>query len=130
MFAEDLLLFTNLIDRCSTHCVAFWRVAAVSPIDQSVIEIEIQIDRLRQFVEEQFDVGAIRRTLPFWYLEIGAEDTAVAGIVATFLSPVDLASIVVDCDPDAPFLSVAAWTGVTPTRCPRGFVHCRVDVRT
>src|SRR6185369_17896893 len=107
---EDLLICTNLVDRCSTHCVAFWRVAAVRPIDHPIIEIEIQIDRLRQFVEEQFDVGAIRRTLPFWYLEIGAKDSTFVGIVGTFLSPVDLAPIVVDCDPDTPFLIDGART--------------------
>jgi hypothetical protein len=36
--------------------------------------------------------------------KIGAKDSTIVGIVATFLSPVHLASIVVDGDPDAPFL--------------------------
>src|SRR3954454_19933129 len=39
--------------------VAARRVAAVGPVEEAILEIELEIDRLWQAVEQHFDVGAI-----------------------------------------------------------------------
>src|SRR5262245_12297078 len=43
----------------AADAVASRRVATVGPVNQPVIEIEIEIDRLGQSVEEHFDVAAV-----------------------------------------------------------------------
>ena len=49
------------IHRGAVHRVAARRIAAVGPVQDAILEIELQIDRLGQPVEEHFDVRAIRR---------------------------------------------------------------------
>jgi hypothetical protein len=90
-----------VVDRCAVHRVAARRVAAVGPVENAVLEIELEIDRLRQVVEEDFDVGAVAAVSPGG-ISIGAEDAAEPGIVRAFLRPVDLPALRVDRDADAP----------------------------
>src|SRR6266853_1545122 len=47
------------IDRCAADGVAARRIAPIGPVQNSGVEIEFQIDRLRQPVEQQFDIAAI-----------------------------------------------------------------------
>ena len=66
------------------------------------MQIELEIDRLRQAVEEDFDVGAVGGGLALGDFDAGAEDAAVLSIVRAFLRPVDLPAFRVDGDADAP----------------------------
>jgi hypothetical protein len=73
-----------------------------------MLEIELQIDRLRQAVEKHFDIGAIGRGLTLRNFDIRAEDAAQSGIVGAFLRPVDLFALGVDGDSNTPSGLVAA----------------------
>jgi hypothetical protein len=39
------------------HCIASWRIAAVGPVEDAMHEIEIEIDWLRELVEQEFDIA-------------------------------------------------------------------------
>src|SRR6266849_4919632 len=85
--------------------------------------------RLTQFIEEQLDIGALRWALTFRYFDTRAKDAAVTGIVAAFLRPIDLASVVIDCYSDTPFRSITARTRVALTRIHEGFDIRAIEVR-
>src|SRR5205823_4990610 len=82
--------------------VAARRVAAVGPVEEAILEIELEIDRLGQAVEQHFDVGAIRRALPGRKLDLSAKDAAQSRVIRAFLRPVDLSAAGIDGDADAP----------------------------
>ena len=44
------------IDRVSAR-----RISAVRPINEPILQIELEIDRFRQTIEQKFDVSTIRR---------------------------------------------------------------------
>src|SRR5215475_8403447 len=52
-----------LVDRHAVDSVAARRVAAVGPIENAVHQIELEVDRLRQAIEQHLDVRAVRRGL-------------------------------------------------------------------
>src|SRR5437588_12068225 len=97
MFAE-VGVYRRAIDRVSTR-----RISAVGPINEPILQIELEIDRLRQAVEQEFDVGAVRRGLAFRDVDLRSEDAALARVVRSFLRPVNFPAIRIDRDPDAPF---------------------------
>src|SRR5439155_25944580 len=84
------------------HRVAARRVAAVGPVENTVLEIELEIDRLRQTVVEDLDVGPGRCSLAGGNFDIGAEEATEPGIVRTLLRPIDMSEFRVDRQPDAP----------------------------
>src|SRR6202011_2883814 len=58
---------------CAVHRVAAGRVATVGPVEHAIFEIELEIDRLRQAVEEYLDVGALGGRLTFGDFDPGAQ---------------------------------------------------------
>src|SRR5882762_9244005 len=97
--------------RAAYRVPARW-ISAVRPIQEPILSIELEIDRFRQTIEQEFDVGAVRRRLAFRDLDLRAEDSAFTRIVRSFLRPVNFSTIRIDRDPDAPFRQVGAWTRV------------------
>ena len=120
---HDLRRLRLCIDGCAVHRVAARRVAAIGPVEHAVLEIELEIDRLRQAVEEHFDVGAFVGALAPGEIDTGAKDAAELAIVRTFLRPVDLAALGVDGDADAP-PGLVAPVGVATARLDQ-----RLDLR-
>ena len=94
------------IHRCSVHGVAAWRVSTIRPVHQPVVKVEIQIDRLGQAIEEEFDVSTIRRILSLRRLQVCAKDSALASVVIAFLSPVELSVSSVNRDTYTPVSGV------------------------
>src|SRR6266480_7373957 len=106
MFAE-VGVYRRAIDRVSAR-----RISAIRPINEPIFQIEFDIDRFRQTIEQQFDVGAVSRRVAFRDVDLRAEDPALARIVGTFLRPINLSTLRIDRDPNAPFRQVGAWTRV------------------
>ena len=86
------------IDRVSAR-----RISAVGPIDEPIFQIELEIDRFRQTIEQKFDVRPIRRRLAFRDVDLRAKEAALARIIWSFLRPINLSAVRIDGDPDAPF---------------------------
>src|SRR5258708_21508952 len=99
---HDLWLYRLVVDRGPVHCVAARRVAAVGPVKNTVGVVEFEIDRLRQSVEEDLDVGPGGCSLAGGNFDIGPEDAAEPGIVGAFLAPIDMSWFRVDRQPDRP----------------------------
>src|SRR3984893_4793545 len=91
-----------VVDRSPVHCVAARRVAAVGPVENTFLVVELDIDRLRQTVEEDLDVGPGRCSLAGGNFDIGTEEATEPGIVWAFLRPVNMSEFRVDRQPDAP----------------------------
>src|SRR5436309_112148 len=100
------------VNRSAVHSVSARRISAVGPINESILSVELEIDWLRQTIEQKLDVGAGGRGLTFRNIDVRTEDAALARVVGTFLRPVNLSTIRIDRDPDAPFRQVGAWTRV------------------
>src|SRR5215475_6344464 len=90
------------VDRRAIDGVAARRIATIGPIEDSVLQIELEVDRFRQMIEQHFDVGAVRRTLAPGDLDIGAADKAQSGLRPAFLRPINFAELGIDGDADAP----------------------------
>src|SRR6266852_9513875 len=60
---HDLRLDRLVVDRGPVHCVAARGVAAVGPVENTVLVVELDIDRLRQTIEEDLDIGPGRCSL-------------------------------------------------------------------
>src|SRR5882672_5872507 len=99
---HDLRLGWLVVDRGPVHRVAARRVAAVGPVENAVLEVELEIDRLRQAVVENFDVGPGRCGLTGGNFDIGPEQATEPGIVRAFLRPIDMSEFRVDRQPNAP----------------------------
>src|SRR6266404_9066598 len=96
------------IQRRATNRVPARWISAIGPIQEPILQIELEIDRFRQAIEQEFDVGAGGRGLTFRNIDVRTEDAALARVVRTFLRPVNLSMIRIDRDPDAPFRQVGA----------------------
>ena len=81
--------------------------------------VELEIDRLRQSVVEDLDVGPVRRGLAGGDFDIGTKEAAEPGIVWAFLRPVDMSEFRVDRQPNAPSRLIPAI----------GFAAPRLDER-
>ena len=90
------------LNGCTVHRVAARRVATISPVEDPIFAVELEIDRLRQAVEENLDVGALGRRFTFGDIDPGAKDSTLLSVVRAFLRPVDLLALGIDSDPDAP----------------------------
>jgi hypothetical protein len=99
---HDLRRLGLCIDGCAVHRVAAWRIAAIGPVEHAILKIEFEIDRLRQAVEEYFDVGALVVALTPGEIDASTKDAATLAVVRAFLRPVDLPALGVDGDADAP----------------------------
>src|SRR5438477_4650 len=119
MFAE-VGVYRRAIYRISAR-----RISAVGPIQEPILQIELEIDRLRQTIEQEFDVGAVRRGLAFREVDVRPEDAALARVVWSFLRPVNLSAIRIDGDSDTPFRQVSSRPSVAFARVDQSF-----DVRT
>jgi hypothetical protein len=72
----------------------------------AVRQIELEVDRLRQAIEQHLDVGAVHGGLALRNLDVGAEDAALLTIVWAFLRPVDFLELRIDGDADAPAILI------------------------
>src|SRR5438552_10025087 len=97
MFAE-VGVYRRAIDRVSTR-----RISAIRPINEPILQIELEIDRLRQTIEQHFDIRAVRRRLAFWDVNVRTEDAALTRVVWSFLRPINFPAIRIDSDPNTPF---------------------------
>ena len=116
------------IDGCTIHRVAARRVAAVGPVEHAIFEIELEIDRLWQAVEEDFDVGAVGGRLTAGDFEACAKDSALVSVVRAFLRPVDLLTLGVDGDPNAP-PGLVAPVSVATARLDERFNLRAIEIR-
>jgi hypothetical protein len=92
-WTEHDLLAEMAVDRRAAHGVAAWRIAPIRPVEDAVLEIELQIDRLRQPFEQYLDVEPVRRCLAAGHIDARAKDAPVPGVIRTLLGPVHLAAI-------------------------------------
>ena len=67
--AGGRVLAARRIHRRPGDCVAARRVASIGPVDHPRREIQIEVDRLGQFVEQHFDVGTGGRGLAIGHLQ-------------------------------------------------------------
>jgi len=81
--------------------------------------VELEIDRLRQSVVEDLDVGPGRCSLAGGNFDIGTEEATESGIVGAFLRPVDMPEFRIDRQPNTPSRRVPAI----------GFAAPRLDER-
>src|SRR6266446_3824489 len=79
------------------------RISAVRPINEPILQIELEIDRFRQTIEQKFDVSAVSRRLAFRDVDLRTEDATLARIVWSFLRPINFPAVRIDGDPDTPF---------------------------
>src|SRR5712664_4143518 len=78
--------------RAAYRIPARW-ISAVGPIQEPILQIELEIDWFRQTVEQKFDVGAVRRRLTFRDVDLRPEDAALTRIIGSFLPPINLSAI-------------------------------------
>src|SRR6266513_4532014 len=97
MFAE-VGVYRRAIDRVSAR-----RISAVGPVNEPIFQIEFEIDRFRQTVEQKFDISAVRSALTLRDVDLRAEDSPFSRIVGTFLRPINLSAVRIDGDADTPF---------------------------
>src|SRR6185295_17166918 len=90
------------VDRCAIDGVAARRIAAVSPIEDAVRQIELEVDGFRQLIEQHFDVGAVRWVLAVGNVNVCAAETAQSTFRRAFLRPVDFPKLRINGDSDAP----------------------------
>src|SRR4029077_2710324 len=109
----------------AVHRVPARRISAVGPINEPLLQIELEIDRLRQTIEYYFYVGAISRRLAFRDVDVRAKDAALASVRWPFLRPVKFPAIWINGDADTPFGQVGPRTRVAFAG-----VDQRLDIRT
>src|SRR6266478_1494942 len=92
MFAE-VGVYRRAIDRVSAR-----RISAVGPIQEPILQIKLEIDRFWQPIEQEVDVGAVRRRLTIRDVDLRTEDAAFAGVVRTFLRPINVSTARINSD--------------------------------
>src|SRR4029077_6835703 len=93
-----------------------------------ILQIELEIDRLRQTIEQHLDVTPIRRCLAFWDVYLRAKDAAFAGVRRPFLRPINFPAIWINGDSNAQ-LSTVSLIGARSRVAVAG-VDQSFDVRT
>src|ERR1700756_2120416 len=96
------------VDRRAAHGVSARRIAAIRPVEDAMLEIELQIDRFRQAFEQYLDIEPLRRCLTAGHVDARAKNATVTGVICTLLGPVHLPANRIDGDPDAPVRWIAA----------------------
>src|SRR5438876_4289143 len=89
--------------RCAIDRVSARRISAVGPINEPIFQIEFEIDRFRQTVEQKFDISAVRSALTLRDVDLLAQDSPFSRIVRSFLGPINLSAVRINSDPDTPF---------------------------
>src|SRR5262245_6468625 len=95
------------VDRRAIDGVAARSIAAVGPVEDTVRQIELEVDRLRQVIEQHLDVRAVRRAFAFRDLDAGAEDAAQLAIIGALVRPIEFPGLWIDGDPDEPLGLIA-----------------------
>src|SRR5207245_10617284 len=80
------------VDRHAIHGVAARRVTAIGPVEDAMLEIELEVDRLRQTLEQHLDVAAVGWLLASRDVDTRPEDTTSLGLVRSFLRPVHVSA--------------------------------------
>src|SRR6266404_3959583 len=91
------------VNRRAVHGVAARRISAIGPINEPILQIELELDWFRQTVEPKFDISAVRSDLTLRDVDPHAEDSPFSRIVRSFLGPINLPAVGIDGDADAPF---------------------------
>src|SRR5260370_41148322 len=60
-------------------------ISTIGPVDSAAAEIQFQIDRLRQTVEQDFDVPAVSSALALRHVDARAQDAALSCIIRALL---------------------------------------------
>src|SRR6266699_3666996 len=97
MFAE-VGIYRRAIDRVSAR-----RISAIGPINEPILQIELEIDWFRQTIEQKFDISAVRSGLTIRDVDLRTEDATFAGIIGSFLRPINSSAARINSDADAPF---------------------------
>src|SRR5206468_2207294 len=84
------------VDRRAIHGVAARRVAAIRPVEDAMLEVELEVDRLWQTLEQHLDVAAVGWLLASRDVDTRPEDTTQLAVVRTFLRPVHVAARRID----------------------------------
>src|SRR5690348_10909557 len=95
------------VHRRAVHTVAPRRVTAIRPVQHAPREVELQVDRLGQTVEQHLDVAAFGRTFPSGQVDSGAQDLPESRVARALLCPVEVSGDRVDGDSHAPLGLVA-----------------------
>ncbi len=90
-----------------------------------MLEVELEVDRLRQTLEQHLDVAAVGWLLASRDVDTRPEDTTQLAVVRTFLRPVHVAARRIERDPDAPFRRIRPRSRIALAR-----VHEGLDVRS
>src|SRR6266436_5110516 len=91
------------VNRRAVHGVAARRSSAIGPINEPILQIELEIDWFGQTIEQKFDVGAVRSDLILRDVDLLTEDAALTRIIGSFLRPINLSAVRINSDADAPF---------------------------
>ena len=86
-------------------------------------QVELEVDRLGQALEQHLDVAPIGRGIAGGHVDSSPQDLPQSGITRTLLSPVEVSSGGVDGDSDTPSGLVAAIVVALPG------LHERLDIR-
>src|SRR5712675_2229631 len=130
MGKEDLRVSTRPWRRIrgrSVHRVSPRRITAVCPVDHPIGEIEI--DRLGQIIEKQFDVFTIGRALALRNFQACAKDPPLASIVVALLGPIKLLVLHVEGYTDTPVSRIPA-VSFSVARFYERFDMRTVEIRT
>src|SRR6266481_1680017 len=100
------------IHRSATDAVTGRGITAVGPVNQPVLQIELEVNRLGQSFEKNFNVATISRSLAFRHFDVRAKDATYPCVIGTFLRPVKLSTIGIDGYSYAPFFEVRTWARI------------------
>ena len=81
--------------------VALWRLTTIRPEKRVCRAVPFEVDRFRQTLEQNFDVGPVRRINAGSDTERGAENSSFVSLRFAFLSPVEKTALGIHGDADA-----------------------------
>ena len=111
------------LHRRPIHGVASRRVSAVGPVQHAGCQVELQVDRLGQPLEQHLDVAPVGRGIAGGHVDSSPQDLPQPGVTRALLRPVEVPAQGVDGDSDAPPGLVAAVVVALPR------LHESLDVR-
>src|SRR5438094_4343881 len=115
--------------RRTVHRVTARRISAIRPINEPIFQIEFEINRFRQTIEQKFDVGAVRRRLTIRDVDLRTEEATFARVIGTFLRPIDFSPVRMDGNTDAPFHLISPRTRVAFAGVDQSFDLRTIKVR-
>src|SRR5207237_10893543 len=87
------------VNRRAVHGVAAWRISAIGPINEPILQIELEIDWFRQTVEQKFDISAVRSDRTLRDVDLHAEDSPCSRIGGSSLSLLILLATSIEREP-------------------------------